>query len=233
MQNPKTGIITQNEIANAIQSMAIKNDLWILPEVFDTGFNVNITNNFDKEKLKLFLQETAQKNEVAICGSIYEQKNQKIYNSFYFFHPNGSTFKSGKRHLFGTFEKKHVEPISSTNNFEYLGIKFRPIVCYDLRFPVWSRNTNSYDVLLCVSQWPKERLNERLILLSARALENLCFCVNVNGLGDSSVFLPWGEKAIQLSQEKIMFYNIELQKLNNFRQKRKYFDDFDKFDLKC
>ena len=234
MQNSENGIITTEQIAENVAKIALENDLWILPEVFDTGFNVDINFNFNKENLKQFLKTIAQKHKIAICGSIYEKIYTKIFNNFYCFYPDGQVFSQAKRHLFGKFEKNYITPANSRNIFEYCNVTFCPIICYDLRFPVWCKNNGGkYQVLLCVSQWPQIRAEERKILLAARALENLCYVVNVNGLGESTVYFPWGKNALQLSNEKIAIYNFDIQELTQFRKKRNYFNDFDKFGLQC
>ena len=120
-------------------------------------------------------------------------------------------------------------------DFEIDGIIFRASVCYDLRFPVWCRQRDKrspYDALVCVSQWPKVREFDRDLLLAARALENVSFAINSNALGGSKIFFADGTKLAEMPEgQRIMFYDLDKQKLSDYRKHKKYLSDADDFQI--
>ena len=148
-----------------------------------------------------------------------------------------------KKHLF-TLAGEHKAYLAGTQNIliEYLGWKIRPLICYDLRFPVWSRNTDNYDLLLYVANWPNKRRNAWMSLLCARAIENQAYCVGVNRVGrdqkdlvytgDSSVYDYSGELLCQLTnQEALATVTLDINPQRYFRKKLDFLADRDRFTI--
>ncbi len=161
-------------------------DLIILPEMFTTGFSMN--SEFLAEKTHdatlAWMKEIARSKNVAITGSVIISEQDRFFNRLFFVFPDGNFQKYDKRHLF-TFagENESYSPGNEKLIVEYLGWKICPLICYDLRFPVWSRNTENYDLLLYVANWPKLRTQAWDVLLKARAVENLSYVAGVNRVG--------------------------------------------------
>lgn len=208
-------------------------EMWILPEAFDTGCNVSADTEFNGEGNVALFKEWAVKYKTAVAGSFYFRDNGKIFNRFCAVLPDGKEYFYDKRHLFGEFEKNHVTPGSQIISFEYKGLKFRPIICYDLRFPVWCRNTDNYDVLLCVSQWPNQRLGDRAALCKARAIENQAYVLNVNAQGFSKVDTPVFNEEVKQVRGSKSWVKIEISKdyINKIRTSKKYLADSDDFSI--
>ena len=220
-----------------IQSVITRNkgvDLWILPEAFDTGCDVTENTDFQGEKILQLFTDWSVKNKTAVCGSFYIKDNGKIFNRFCAALPDGTKVFYDKRHLFGNFEKQHVTPGNQIVSFEYKGLKFRPIICYDLRFPVWCRNTDNYDVLLCVSQWPNQRLADRAALCKARAIENQAYVVNVNAQGFSKVETPIISDEVKQVRGSKSWVKIEIshEYIRTAKSKKQYLADRDDFIVK-
>ena len=161
-------------------------DLIVLPEMFTTGFSMNasaLAQESDEKALNWLIRNAKTKNAV-IGGSIIVDEDGKFFNRFYWANPDGT---------FGKYDKRHLFRMASENNtysggkerviFDIKGWKIMPLICYDLRFPVWSRNRNDYDVLLYVANWPKRRRYTWKVLLKARAMENQSYVVGVNRIG--------------------------------------------------
>lgn len=161
-------------------------DLVVLPEMFTTGFSMepkHLAEENEGETLK-WMQAKAQKYNTAITGSVIIKDSNSFYNRMFFVFPDGSYKSYDKRHTF-TFAKENEAYASGTERLivEYKGWKICPLICYDLRFPVWARNTVDYDVLIYVANWPKTRILAWDTLLRARAIENMAYCVGVNRVG--------------------------------------------------
>ncbi len=161
-------------------------DLFVLPEMFTSGFTMhpeNVAETMNGETVS-WMKRLALEKDCAICGSLVISENNNFYNRFIFVHPNGKIDFYDKRHLFtlaGEHEK-YSKGISKVI-IEYKGWKICPQVCYDLRFPVFSRNQEAYDLLIYVANWPKPRIGAWDILLKARAIENMCYVLGVNRIG--------------------------------------------------
>lgn len=228
----ENGKIPHSEIAELLDNQAQERDFWILPEVFDSGWLVSSDNQFLGPENIAFLREMSQKHKISICGSFYIKIDGEFHNRLYVVTRTGLECYCDKRHLFGDFEKTCVKPGDSILTFEIDGVRFRAIVCYDLRFPVWCRNSDNYDALICVSQWPNSRSFDRNLLLSARAMENVAFAINANGLGASSVYKPDGRCDLQLPAKcKVGLYDLDKEIVTEIRQKKKYLADSDNFDI--
>ena len=225
--------IADFEMIKAVMSRNKDINLWILPEAFDTGCDVTPETEFKGDKIIELFTEWAVKFKTAVCGSFYIKDNGKIFNRFCAALPDGTKVFYDKRHLFGKFEKKHVTPGDKVITFSYLGFKIRPIICYDLRFPVWCRNTDNYDVLLCISQWPVQRLADRAALCKARAIENQCYVVNVNAQGFSKIESPNCNVEIKQIRGSKSWVKVAIDKepLDKFKTERRYLADRDDFVL--
>lgn len=185
-------ILWENPSANRLkletyfQEIGNSTDVIVLPEMFTTGFSMNpgpIAETMDGITLTWLLHWT-KKLETAICGSLVISENDNYYNRFVFVTPQGIIETYDKRHRF--MMAGEGEQYTEGNDrvlIEYLGWKILPQICYDLRFPVFSRNTVDYDVVLYVANWPKARIAAWDVLLTARAIENMAYCIGVNRVG--------------------------------------------------
>lgn len=169
-----------------IKSITEEIDLIILPEMFTTGFSMNpknIAETMDGETISL-LKDLAKQKNVAITGSLIIAENGKFYNRLVFVFPSGEIKKYDKRHLFSLAGEEKIYTAGTEKLIvEYKGWKICPLICYDLRFPVFSRNVEDYDLLIYVANWPKPRTNAWDTLLRARSIENMCYTIGVNRIG--------------------------------------------------
>jgi predicted amidohydrolase len=221
-------------------------DLIILPEMFTTGFSMNPESIYEtmNGNTVSWLQELAIQKEAAITGSIVIKENENYYNRLLFVTPNGHIEHYDKKHTFTLAgENKVYSAGSKLLSIDYLGWNIRPLVCYDLRFPVWSRNTNEYDILIYVANWPKVRIAAWDALLKARAIENMSYCIGVNRVGldgnnheysgHSAVYDVMGERIDSISEEKESIAIITLDKdhITTQRAKLGFLKDRDAFTL--
>ena len=219
-------------------------DVIVLPEMFTTGFSMQ------PEKLKEFMngpsvkwmKKLAAEKEAAVTGSLIIEDDGKVFNRLIWVFPDGKTKIYDKRHLFTMGEEnEHYSAGSEKLIVEYKGWRFCPMICYDLRFPVWSRNTENYDVLLYVANWPAVRHEVWKTLLQARAIENQSYCIGVNRIGkdgsgleyngDSCVIDARGNAKFMGSKEQVTSFNISQNELKKFRDKFPVLNDRDEFFL--
>jgi Predicted amidohydrolase len=180
-----------------------------------------------------------------MAGSIATEENGRFFNRFYFAHPNGDYSTYDKRHLFSfAGEHKKYEAGQERVIVDYLGFRILLQVCYDLRFPVFSRNRNDYDMIIYVANWPVQRIEAWNTLLKARAIENACYVAGVNRVGDdpfcqyngSSVLLDYMGKEIVAAtcgKEEVVLTTIEKEPLMAFRKKFPVLNDGDEFEIKA
>ncbi len=229
------------------QNIEGETDLIVLPEMFSTGFSMNAKNlaeENDGETLKWMISE-AENYNCAITGSVIISENNHFYNRLFFVFPEGNYKKYDKKHTF-TLAKEN-ETYSAGNDrliVDYKGWKICPLVCYDLRFPVWARNTEDYDVLIYVANWPKVRTLAWDALLRARAIENMAYCVGVNRVGfdgndhqysgHSAVYDVLGKQISTTDFETEFNETIVLEKehITNNRNHLQFLNDRDHFTLK-
>ncbi|MBN4070158.1 amidohydrolase [Olleya sp. AH-315-F22] len=219
-------------------------DLIILPEMFTTGFTMNVSSvaeTMEGDTIK-WMQYLAVKMKAAIVGSIIIKENNNYYNRLFFVHPNRKVEHYDKRHTF-TLAGEHKVFASGIKKLivDYKGWKICPLVCYDLRFPVWSRNVENYDLLIYVANWPKPRVTAWDVLLKARAIENMSYCIGVNRVGQdannneysghSSVYDALGKQLSNFKEDKEMIEIVTLSKdnLTTIKEKLKFLDDRDRF----
>lgn len=169
-----------------ISAIEDETELIILPEMFSTGFSMNAKKLAEPADGRTFqwMVSEAQKHQTAITGSVIIKENNKFYNRLFFVLPDGNYHKYDKKHTF-TYAKENEAYSEGTERLvlNYKGWKICPLICYDLRFPVWARNTDNYDVLIYVANWPKARTVAWETLLRARAIENMTYCIGVNRVG--------------------------------------------------
>ena len=169
-----------------IRNLKEETDLIILPEMFTTGFTMNAEPNAEDENgfTLTWLKELAIAKNCAITGSVIVKDNGLYYNRLYFVTAEGTIETYNKKHTF-TLAGEHKTFTAGRNKaiIEYKGWRICPLICYDLRFPVWARNTEDYDLLLYVANWPEKRISAWDALLKARAIENMSYCVGVNRVG--------------------------------------------------
>ena len=176
----------RNYFEEKINSITEKIDLIVLPEMFTSGFTMNpfaVAETMQGETMQV-LKTLAIAKKCAITGSIVITENNSFYNRLVFVFPTGEIEYYDKKHLFTLAgEDKVYTPGNQKLIVSYKGFKICPLICYDLRFPVFSRNTENYDLLIYVANWPKPRINAWNILLKARAVENMCYTIGVNRTG--------------------------------------------------
>ena len=238
-------IENRNFLKKKIDLIANKTDLIVLPEMFTTGFSMKLSlaEKMDGETLKWMCKIAKNKN-TAIVGSILITENKKFYNRLIFVKPNNEIFFYDKRHLFTLSEESHYlckgDKMVIVN---YKGWKINLQICYDLRFPVWSRNSQDYDILLYVANWPVSRINAWNILLKARAIENMCYVIGVNRLGtdankntysgNSAIIDPLGFQITPIvsNKEKVIITSLSKTNLEENRAKYKFLEDRDTFKI--
>ena len=243
-QSPDANI----EILNQwIEKVPEHTDIIILPEMFLTGFSMDvhkIAQKIDGNGVT-WLKSVAMSKKMAIIGSLTIEEDGKFYNRMLAALPDGQLQWYNKRHLFRMGEEhNYFTPGNETIVFGYKGWNIMPLVCYDLRFPVWSRNVNlKYDLLIYVANWPQARSEAFLALLKARAIENQSYVVGVNRVGidghgikyagDSVLIDPKGKFMTELLQiPGIINCSICLDELQDFRKKFPAHLDSDPFELK-
>lgn len=229
-----------------IDEQAGNTDLIVLPEMFTTGFSMEPERLAEKmDGLAVtWIKQKAIACNAAIIGSVIIEENGGYYNRLLFAHPTGELETYDKRHLF-RMANEHEHYNAGVNRLivNYKGWKICPLICYDLRFPVWSRNVNDYDLLIYIASWPAARSFPWRSLLVARAIENQCFVVGVNragvdgtGLkytGDSAAINARGEYLTGLVPGEIgaVSATLSLDDLNRFREKFPVMLDGDRFQI--
>ncbi len=222
-------------------------DLIVLPEMFTTGFSMDaarLAESMDGPTVQ-WMQATAAELNSAVTGSFICVENGQYYNRLLVAFPNGAHEFYDKKHLFGLAgESQFYASGNKKLVFEWLGFRIRPLICYDLRFPVWSRNEaeQPYDLLLYVANWPSRRGHHWRSLLPARAIENQAFVAGVNIFGsdgnghdysgDSAIYDFSGQQILQISGKEGMFNaTISLEELQQYRRQLPFLSDGDLFEL--
>ena len=220
-------------------------DLYLLPEMFSTGFCTEPEGIAESEcGIALqWMKWRASEIDAAIAGSVAVHENGRYCNRFYFVKPDGTITYYDKKHLFSYGgENLRFTPGNERVVEEFRGVRFLLEVCYDLRFPVWARNRGDYDMILYVASWPVPRISAWSTLLLARAIENQCYVAGVNRIGTdptceycgaSVVINPYGKQIASCpdNTEHVAFAEIDMEELNAFRQKFPALDDADSFQL--
>ena len=221
-------------------------DLIVLPEMFTTGFTMQpalVAETMDGITVNWMIKMAKERN-LAITGSIVIVENKHYYNRLLFVFPDGALQFYDKRHLFTLAgEDKAYTPGSQKLIVDYLGWRICPLICYDLRFPVFARNTETYDLLIFVANWPKSRINAWDILLQARAIENMSYVIGVNRTGEdanknqypghSQVLDYLGNYLVEPQEDEgVSVVFLEKQKMLETRAKLGFLNDKDTFEIK-
>jgi omega-amidase len=255
-------------LSKKIESIKEKTEVIILPEMFSTGFSMNtelLAENMNGETIQWMKKISAEKNSV-LTGSIIiedsstnDRGDKRYFNRLIWMLPNGDYGYYDKRHLFAYGdEHSHYHAGNKRLIASVKGWKINLLVCYDLRFPVWSRQSllsfgpdshregsgvrSEYDLLIYVANWPQRRNHAWKTLLQARALENQCYVAGVNRVGDdvkgihysgdSMIVDPLGEILYEKENEEAIFtYTLEKEKLHDVREKFPFWKDADAFTI--
>ncbi len=237
--------ITQNLAQyDGILPHDLKTDIIVFSEVFTTGFCADIEKQHDTMtgKTIVWMRKVAARLKCAVVGSIVIKENNQFYNRLLWIEQGKKEQYYDKRHLFSLGgENEEYQQGTRKLVVEYKGWKICPLICYDLRFPVWSRNHNNYDLLLYVANWPQSRIEAWKKLLVARAIENQSYCVGVNRIGIDGNNLRYngysgiidyeGNAQWMPATETIKTIEIDLQQLRAFRQSFPFWKDADNFKL--
>ncbi|MDR6969147.1 putative amidohydrolase [Flavobacterium arsenatis] len=229
-----------------INTIASDVDLIILPEMFTTGFSMHpeaLAETMKGESV-LWLQHLAKAKNAAITGSLIIKENDRFYNRLVFVFPSGEIQFYDKRHLFSLAGEDELYSAGAKKLIvEYKGWKICPLICYDLRFPVFSRNTEDYDLLIYAANWPTTRILAWDTLLKARAIENMCYTIGVNRIGKDGNDHPYsghtqvvdflGNSVIEPSEKEIILIaELDKQQLLETRKKLDFLNDRDVFEIK-
>ena len=242
-ENPKAN---RNYFEEKINALTENVDLIVLPEMFTTGFTMKPEVVFEtmEGKTVSWLLSLAKAKNSAITGSLVIKENDNFFNRLVFVFPSGEIQCYDKRHLFSLAGEDKVYTSGREKLIvEYLGWKICPLICYDLRFPVFTRNVEEYDVLLYVANWPKQRINAWDILLKARSVENMCYAIGVNRIGFDNNNLQYnghsqgvdflGNYIMEpLETEGVFVIELNKDKLIETRNKLGFLNDRDGFELK-
>lgn len=239
-------IIWKNKTANfQLIEKELQNeeaDLFLLPEMFSTGFCMDASEVSDRNQESLgFLKKMALEKNAAFCGSAPVEEDGKFYNRMYFVQPDSHVDFYDKRHLFSfSGEDKVYSKGRERVIVSYKGFRFLLQVCYDLRFPVFARNNDDYDAILYVANWPEKRVGAWEHLLKARAIENLSYVFGLNRIGTDGNDIFYQESSHsffadgkEISEKKGNLISSEwsLEELKNFRNHFRFLDDRDDFDI--
>jgi len=240
-------------LEHAINGITDKTYLVILPEMFSTGFSLRpkiLAEKMDGKTVG-WMRKMALEKKIIITGSVIIEEDNHYYNRLIWMLPNGQYGYYDKRHLFA-YGGEHEQFTNGKKRFiaSVNGLKINLVICYDLRFPVWSRQSLNaadhqspeYDLFICVANWPNRRSQAWKTLLQARAIENQCFVAGVNRIGkdgndlehngDTMVIDPLGEILYhKTGEEDVNTITLDRQKLDDIRSKLPFWKDGDDFHI--
>ena len=242
-ENPKSNL---EMLSAKLASIERVTDLIVLPEMFNTGFSMKpeqLAEPMNGPSMN-WLKLKAKEFDCVVTGSLIIQENQNYYNRLIWMRPDGSFDHYDKRHLFSLAgEENHYTAGSNRLVVELKGFRIMPLICYDLRFPVWSRNDLGYDLAIYVANWPERRSFFWSQLLIARAIENQTFVIGVNRVGtdgngvshtgDSICLGPLGNSIAKAkpSKEEIVSLEITKSEIESVQKKFKFLNDRDSFKI--
>lgn len=248
----QSDLIWENAAANRenfdskINEINSEVNLIVLPEMFSTGFTMNapeVAEEMNGETVR-WMQSVSKQKNAAITGSIVIKENGQFYNRMLFVFPSGELQYYDKRHLFSLAGEDQFYTAGNQKVIvEYLGWKICLQICYDLRFPVFARNVENYDLILYVANWPKVRTDAWDALLKARAIENLTYVAAVNRIGlDDNNFEHNGHSQIidflgnyniePQETEGVFVAELDKNSMLEIRRKLNFLDDRDNFEIK-
>ncbi|HTE40796.1 MAG TPA: amidohydrolase [Steroidobacteraceae bacterium] len=238
----------RHALAEKLRPLAGSTDLIVLPEMFSTGFTMQPETQAEVAGGPTieWLQELAAALKVTITGSVSTRDGNRCYNRLTWMRPDGTSDTYDKRHLFRMGrEHEHYAGGEGRLIVELNGWRICPLVCYDLRFPVWSRNRSGtdYDLLIYVANWPARRRYAWQTLLKARAIENLSYCIGVNRVGadgqgiehsgDSAALDYLGQPLMPESEQAfVQTVTLDRAGLDEHRRRFPAHLDADAFELK-
>ncbi|MEL7220794.1 MAG: amidohydrolase [Bacteroidota bacterium] len=239
-ENPVTN---RQLLAVQIASRSAPVDVIILPEMFTTGFSMNAASYAEAPDgpTSQWMQAIAKEYQAAVTGSVIIKENDCFYNRLLWVEPDGSIQHYNKRHLFTLAGEEKVYTAGQQHLLvEYKGWRILPLVCYDLRFPVWSRNNCDYDLLLYVANFPEKRAHAWRTLLLARAIENQSYTIGLNRVGTDhhqiyysgdSCLVDYAGRYQQILPPRPIVIDVELdkEKQQDFRKKLAFLPDQDQF----
>ena len=219
--------------------------LAILPEMFTTGFSMNTGKNAEPQAADTlpWMREQARQNNVAICGSLAVRDSGGAFNRLLLVTPDGQAHQYDKRHLFSmSGENRHYLAGAEQLIVQWQGWRICPMICYDLRFPVWTRNRGDYDLLLFVANWPRKRRMHWRQLLIARAIENQAYCIGLNRVGSDDNGLDYSGDSLALAADGAMLLDcadqsgiftttLSAEAMQTYRSKFPCHRDADGFEL--
>ncbi len=238
--------LNRERFSQRLTHLSQPTDLVILPEMFTTGFSMAPERTAEPAEgpSLQWMQTQARRLNAVITGSLAVRDKEGHFNRLYWVRPDGSFEHYDKRHLFTLAgEQYHYQAGTERLVVELKGWRVMPLICYDLRFPVWSRNDLAYDLLLYVANFPARRRLAWNTLLPARAVENQAYIIGVNRVGadgkqvdhagDSSLYDFEGNLLFQATNvENINTIALSYKKLEEFRSRFRFLDDRDTFELK-
>jgi omega-amidase len=248
----QSSLVWENPTANRnhfeakINTITEKVDLIVLPEMFTSGFTMNpasVAETMQGETV-VWLKILAKAKKCAITGSLIITENNTFYNRMLFVFPSGAVQFYDKKHLFSLAGEDKVYTSGTQKVIvDYLGWKICPLICYDLRFPVFSRNVEDYDLLLYVASWPKPRINAWDILIKARSVENMCYTIGVNrnGIDNNNFEYVGHSQAVDFlgnyilepqENEGVFIVELDKEKMLETRKKLNFLGDKDYFEIK-
>lgn len=243
-------VITPNDpqanldnLAQAMQALP-PSDLIVLPEVFTTGFCASARHHAEAVGGRAYqwMHAQAARHQAVVTGSLVVKEGDTYFNRLVWMRPDGTYAEYDKRHLF-RMAGEHTRYTMGARRVlvELNGWRILPLICYDLRFPVWSRNRNDYDVAIYVANWPSSRALHWNRLLQARAIENLSYVLGVNRVGmdeagqhyagDSSAYSPTGELIATSQEAELISLEIYAERLQEYRERFPAHLDMDNFEL--
>jgi omega-amidase len=231
---------------DALISEISETDIILLPEMFNTSFcpkSNHLAENMDGKTVR-WMKEIAETKGCAISGTLMISENKKVYNRLLWISKNGDIHTYDKHHLFSLIkEERYISKGEGRLIVTEQGWKICPLICYDLRFPVFSRNDVEYDVLIYLANWPVKRIDAWDTLLKARSIENQCYTIGVNRVGEDSneipfnghskVFDAFGKKLFSTTEnkEEVLQFEISLDDLKLKRRQMNFLQDRDTFSL--
>lgn len=234
------------KLSSKVAEIKEDTDMIVLPELFSTGFTMEakqVAESMEGEGVAWMLK-LAQQKSCLVMGSLLIVEDGYYYNRMIVAFPDNKFKYYDKRHLFSfAGEDKVFKAGNDRLIFEYKGFRICPLICYDLRFPVWARNTEDIDLMVFVANWPNARMLAWDTLLRARSIENLCYVVGLNRIGidnnqleytgHSGVFDAMGDKILHLEPAKEMLDSVTLYKSNidEVRSKFRFLEDRDTFKI--
>ena len=221
-------------------------DLIILPEMFTSGFTMNpkpVAEKMNGESVNWMMKKAAEKNAL-LTGSLIIEEDNKYYNRLITAFPDGKISFYDKKHLFSYAKEDQIFTAGNKHLIiEYKGFRIMPLICYDLRFPVWARNIQDYDILIYVANWPVPRIGAWDLLLKARAIENMSYVIGVNRVGKdgnkiqysghSAVIDTYGKELLTFAdaEEGVKSVKLDPEHIKKVRERFRFLNDRDSFKM--